>query len=325
LIESRPIAPGAGMVGPRFIRFPALGCAAVVGVAAAERLDAAREAVQAEVEACDASCSRFREDSELSRLNASGRLDGASPWLIRALTVALAAAQATSGLVDPTVGQTLIDLGYDRSFERIDPDVPLLVRASHVPAWRSIRLHPARHRVTLPAGVRVDLGATAKALCADLAARRAAAAAGTGVLVSLGGDIAVAGQPPSGGWVVRVAARADADPADPGAGPTVAIHAGGLATSGTAARRWKQAGRDVHHLIDPRTGQPAAEVWRTVTVAAPSCVEANAASTAAAVVGAGAPRWLAEHKYDARLVAADGGVVVTGAWPVDAAPETVPA
>jgi thiamine biosynthesis lipoprotein len=319
------MAVGAGPVGPRFTRFAALGCTAVVGVAAAERLDEARRAVQAEVEACDASCSRFREDSELSRLNAGGRLDGASPWLVRALTVALAAAEASSGLVDPTVGQTLIDLGYDRSFERIDPDVPLLVRASHVPAWRSIRLDPAGQAVTLPVGVRVDLGATAKALCADLAARRAAEAAGTGVLVSLGGDIAVAGQPPPGGWVVRVADCADADPADTGAGPTVAIRAGGLATSGTAARRWKQAGRDVHHLVDPRTGQPAAEVWRTVTVAAPSCVEANTASTAAAVVGSGAPRWLAERRYDARLVAADGGVVMTGAWPADTPRETVPA
>jgi thiamine biosynthesis lipoprotein len=163
--------------------------------------------------------------------------------------------------------------------------------------------------------VQLDLGATAKAWCADRAAQCAATATGAGVLVALGGDIAVAGPAPSGGWVIRIADRHD-DESDLSA-PMVAIAGGGLATSGTAARRWWRGGRMLHHIVDPSTGQPADGGWRTVSVTGATCVGANVAATAAIVVGPSAPVWLEERGLAARLVADDGRVVTTGGWPPD--------
>jgi FAD:protein FMN transferase len=167
--------------------------------------------------------------------------------------------------------------------------------------------------------VRLDLGATAKALAAERGARSALAAAdATGVLVNLGGDIATAGAPPAGGWSVRVADSHLAGPEEPG--QLVAIASGGLSTSSTTVRRWRRRGGDAHHIVDPRTGAPAAEHWRTVSVAAATCVDANIASTAAIVLGAAAERWLHERGLPARLVSASGELSVTAGWP--AAPGT---
>ena len=131
--------------------------------------------------------------------------------------------------------------------------------------------------------------------------------------MSLGGDIAAAGPAPPGGWRIRVCddhRSAEAGPAD-----TVAITAGGLATSSTTVRRWSAGGRAFHHIVDPRTGTSAPEVWRTVSVAARSCVEANAASTAAIVRGARAPTWLRELALPSRLVGGDGCVLRIAGWP----------
>jgi FAD:protein FMN transferase len=312
-----------------FDRFHALGCVAVVGAAQPDALSLVLDEVLAEVAACDLACSRFREDSELSSLNDSSRVQAAvlvSPWLADALSTAIWAAQETDGLVDPTIGQCLVDLGYDRTFELLRPDQPLVVRATHVPAWQRVAVREraaanptcdAHFEARVPVGARLDLGATAKALCADRSARRASNMTGCGVLVSLGGDVAVAGPSPADGWPVRVTDRADADPAESGHGQTVAVRAGGLATSGTSVRRWAQDGRPRHHLVDPRTAQPSADVWRTVSVAAASCVEANVASTASIILGHRAPEWLSARDVHARLVGADGEVVLVGAWPPD--------
>jgi thiamine biosynthesis lipoprotein len=97
-------------------------------------------------------------------------------------------------------------------------------------------------------------------------------------------------------------------------GPTVVLRTGGLATSGTRARRWRRGGEELHHLIDPRTGRPAPEVWRTATVAAACCVDANIASTAAIIRGARAVDWLDELGLAARLVAVDGSEALVGGW-----------
>ena len=238
-----------------------------------------------------------------------------SPWLANALATALWAARDTGGLVDPTIGQCLIDLGYDRSFELLAPDQPLVVSATHTPAWEHVSVRRLEARV--PLGVRLDLGATAKALCADRAAQRASILGGCGVLVSLGGDIAVAGQAPEEGWAVRVTDCADTDPAA-GPGQTVAVREGGLATSGVASRRWAQDGEARHHLVDPRTARPASGKWRTVSVAAASCVDANVASTAAVILGGPAPEWLSRRGVHARLVTVDGAVMFVGLWPAGA-------
>jgi len=154
----------------------------------------------------DAACSRFREDSELVALDsAEGRPVKVSPLLAEALAVALRAARATDGAVDPTVGSAVNALGYDRDFTLVQEDdrpARLLVRP--VPGWRLVELDRATDTVTVPVGIRLDLGATAKAWAADKAATMLARAAGCGVLVSLGGDTAVAGEAPAGGWRIRV-------------------------------------------------------------------------------------------------------------------------
>jgi thiamine biosynthesis lipoprotein len=240
-----------------------------------------------------------------------------SPLLAELVGVALEAARRTDGAVDPTVGSALVALGYDRDISRITSGTgaPAL-RA--VPGWQAVELDTAVGRLRVPAGVHVDLGATAKAWTADRAARRITERTGAGCLVSLGGDIAVGGPAPEGGWRIRVE-DVTGDPAAPPTGPStvVTITGGGLATSSTQARRWTSGGVALHHLLDPRTGLPPAPAWRTVSVAAGSCLDANTVSTAAVVRGDAVWPWLRRTGLPARLVPVDGAVRTTGGWPAD--------
>jgi thiamine biosynthesis lipoprotein len=135
-----------------------------------------------------------------------------------------------------------------------------------------------------------------------------------GVLVSLGGDIATAGRAPAGGWRILIAEDADM-PADAD-GDVIAISGGALATSSTTVRHWRAAdGRRLHHLVDPATGLPARSPWRTVSVVADRCVDANAAASATIVLGDEGRDWLARTRLPARLVAEDGAIVRLGGWP----------
>lgn len=303
--------------------FPALGTTAVLCVAESEGLSAAHAELDRELEQLDAACSRFRDDSELSRLNAAAGTGPVpvGPLLLEAVSAALDVAAATDGLVDPTVGCTLRLAGYDRRFVEVKLRDGRSFSASFapVPGWEGVELDGAASTVTLAAGVELDLGATAKALGADRAARAAARAAGTGVLVSLGGDISIAGPAPDGGWPVLIA-EDHAAPLD-GPGAKIALMAGGLATSGTAIRRWQAGEATLHHIVDPRTGRPAETPWRTASVCGASCVHANAASTAAIVLGEDAPGWLEARGLPARLVRETGHVVHIGAWPMESGPE----
>jgi thiamine biosynthesis lipoprotein len=289
----------------------ALGTSATVLVTEPEALPAARLEVEAELDAIDIACSRFRDDSELARLNAgAGRPVKASRLLLQAVRVALRAAVVTDGAVDPTIGEALMLAGYDRDFAALEPSRGPL-RAARVPGWRKVAVDAHRRLIAVPRGVQLDLGATAKALAADRAAAAAHQATGAGVLVSLGGDIAVAGPPPGDdGWLVHVAEDHRAGPGDPG--QAVSIRSGGLASSSTTVRRW---GAGAHHIIDPTTGLPVEAWWRTVCVAAASCVDANIASTAAIVRGEPALAWLRELRLPARLVHRDGHVKTVGGWP----------
>ena len=262
-------------------RWPALGTTAEVRCPAAV-LGPARAVVEAELAAIDAAASRFRDDSELMAVNrAGGHAVAISALLAEAIEVALWTAAATSGAVDPTVGRALVVAGYDRDFDALRPSRRPL-RAVAVGGWRSVALDRAAGTVRVPAGVSLDLGASAKALAADRAASAAAARTGAAVLVSLGGDIAVAGPAPAGGWPVRVCEDHRSGPDAPG--QTLSIGGGGLATSSTTTRRWRRGAEDAHHIIDPARGLPVRAVWRTASVAAASCVHANAASTAAIVL-----------------------------------------
>ncbi len=283
----------------------------------------ARRLVRDRLDAVDQACSRFRADSELNAVHrAAGRPVEVSALLADLVRAGLDAARRTDGDVDPTVGACLDMLGYDRDFAELPPaddeaEVtagPSQVRVHPAPDWRAVHLDGRHLRV--PAGVRLDLGATAKAYTADLAAAEVAQRLGVGVLVSLGGDLATAAHAPPGGWQVLVQDR----PGDPQC--TVALPAGSaVATSSTASRRWSRDGRTMHHIVDPRTAAPVAPVWRTATVAAARCVDANTASTAALVRGRRAVGYLRGTGLPARLVAADLAVVTLGGWPAGAGHE----
>ncbi|UGS36797.1 FAD:protein FMN transferase [Capillimicrobium parvum] len=296
-------------------REPALGTTALV-VTDAPALPAARAAVTEVIAAVDAACSRFRDDSELQRLNRrAGHVVAVSELLMEAIATALWSAAATAGAVDPTVGQAVVVCGYDRDFAQVAGH-PSPLRATRVTGWRTVTIDRTAGTVHVPPGVTLDLGASAKALAADRAAHAAARRCATGVLVALGGDVAVAGRAPAAGWRVRVCEDHRAGPDAPG--QTIAIRSGGVATSSTTVRRWRRGPGAAHHIVDPATGLPAREVWRTATVAAASCVEANAASTAAIIQGEDAASWLAGAGLPARLVAAAGGAVTTvGDWPAE--------
>jgi FAD:protein FMN transferase len=289
-------------------------------------LEAAIEVVRAGLEEVERACSRFRPDSELMHLTSRAGLArvGAdpdlsshrvSPMLADLVSTALDAAEASDGLVDPTVGEAMQQLGYDRSLEQLPTDGPALRVVRAIPGWRRVRLHG--DLLELPAGVVLDLGATAKARAADLLAYRVKETTGVGVLVELGGDIATAGPTPpdrDGGWQVAVRDTAE----DPACQVTL-TEGSAVATSSTVRRTWRRGGAQIHHILDPRIAAPAAPVWRSVTVAAPSCVEANTASTAAVILGHDAVDWLSARRLSARLVDPQYRVVRVGDWPEEAA------
>lgn len=310
---------------PAQITFPALGTTATLLVTDPHVLPAAEAVLRAELAAVDLTCSRFRPDSELARVNLSaGAPVTVSERFAEALQAALRAARLTDGAVDPTVGRAVTALGYDRTFVSLRPnDARPLAVARPAPGWRRISWNPRTRELRLPPETHLDLGATAKAGTADRAAQRAAAIAGCGILVSLGGDLATAGPAPEGGW--RIALADDHAQPAPGRCPAVAVTGGAVATSGIRVRTWRRAGRTLHHIVDPATGESATAVWRTVTVAAATCVDANMASTAAIVLGEAAVDWLRATALPARLVGLDSHVVRLGGWPADSlAPSPFP-
>ena len=281
---------------------------------------AASRLLDHELDRVEAVASRFRDDSEISQLQrdaADGRAVTVSPELMEALSTAVWAAEVTRGAVDPTIGAALCRLGYDRDIAEVARGVEgPLPDPSAVPGWQSIDLDPSRGTVSLAPGTCLDLGATAKAWAADRAATAIASRLGCGVLVSLGGDLSVRGAPPAGFLVGVSDVCGDVD-----APTAVCVQSGGLATSGVGRRHWMLGDHPVHHLIDPATGLPVEACWRTVTVAADSCVDANTASTASMVLGEGAPDWLAARNLPARLVRTDGTVMTVAGWPEDTHPK----
>jgi FAD:protein FMN transferase len=331
--KTPPIVPPAAREGLGEARWETWSTSVVLRLADPHGLAAARVAVARELDAIDRACSRFRADSEIARANArAGRPVRVSPLLAEALALALRAARLTDGDVDPTVGSALVLAGYDRDWPSLEPAQGKPVGADRVPrtherpsaptvearavcGWRSVTFDPEARTVRVPAGFTIDLGATAKAWAADRAAQVAGQIAGCGALVAIGGDIATGGPAPTGGWAVHVTDDHRSDHHAPG--QTVTISSGGLATSSTAVRRWRHRGRTKHHIIDPGTGAPAQSTWRTVSVAAASCADANIATTAALIRADAAPMWLAQLGVPARLVSHNGCVYTIGAWPAD--------
>jgi thiamine biosynthesis lipoprotein len=258
------------------------------------------------------SIDRFRPDSELSAINAAaGRMIPVSRRTIALLYVALDAAASTGGAVDPTIGLHVQRAGYDTDIDAVRSAVravrPLDLQQAD---WTRVRVDHALSLAGIPAGVQLDLGATAKAWTADAAARDIAKALGTAVLVEIGGDLSIAGQRKES-WQIDVGERSG----EPN--QRVGLAHGGLATSTTTIRRWRTSEGEAHHIIDPRTGLPSTGPWRTATVWAATAVEANAASTAALVLGDEAVAYLNEAGFAARLVGEYGQVWTTPGWPTD--------
>ena len=170
------------------------GTAVVLRLTDAAEMAAARAAVERELAAIDRACSRFREDSELSRVNAgAGRAVPVSTLLLDALEVALRAAELTAGDVDPTVGRALELSGYDRDWRELSGSEQLeapAITARACPAWRAVRVDRGAGTIRLPAGARIDLGATAKAWAADRAARAAVTSPAAGARPPAGGSCA---------------------------------------------------------------------------------------------------------------------------------------
>jgi FAD:protein FMN transferase len=284
------------------------GIASVATLADGDAHERAVSSLRAWLADVELAASTYRDDSEICALNAAdGSAVHVGPVLATALQVALEAAERTDGSVDPTVGRVTLSAAAA---------VPTVTRAG---TYRDVVLAADDDGalVRLPPGMQLDLGATCKAWAADRGAVIAAEASGSGVLVSLAGDIAVHGDLPDGGWLVLVTDdhRETSESHGPAA-ETVSLHGGGLATSSTTVRRRDVGdGSTVSHVIDPINWRPVTPVWRTVTVAANDCVTANTATTASLVLGDRAQAWLERLGLPARLVAVDGSIVRVGAWP----------
>jgi len=331
-----------GTCEPALASWRALGTSVVLKLTDPGALAHARRIVEKHLREIDRACSRFRADSELERVNAgAGTTVPVGDVLLEAVEVGLRAARLTDGDVDPALGDALVIAGYDRDYQLLECDAaereetapsrgheiaadgppPVDRRAAprvlarRTAGWLTISVDREHSTIRVGRGVRLDLGATAKALAADRAAHAAYEATGSGVLVSCGGDIALAGPAPAGGWRVFVTDdhRSDEDTD----GQMISISSGGLATSSTTTRRWIHDGQSMHHIIDPGTGAPVESMWRTVSVAAATCVDANIASTAALVRGNSCVAWLGKSGLPARLVAQDGRVLRVAGWPAE--------
>ena len=265
------------------------------------------------IRAFDAACNRFTVESEISRLNAGPhKPTPVSEVFELALDAALLASDVTGGLCDPTVLPALLALGYDRDYDELAQRTDVAVLAPvPAPGVGAIEFDRARHTVTLAPGCQIDLGASAKALVADLVAQELEPLGG--VIVEIGGDIAVRGEGPDGPWAIGVAASLEVT----GLEPRISIASGGVATSSSTTRVWRAGGRPVNHIVDPRTGACANGPYATATITAPSCVLANAFATAALLWDEDAPYFISQAGWSGRLVRRDGTVELVGAWPRD--------
>ena len=293
--------------------FRAMNCQMAAWVCTDE-VDAARSALLAVehwMQLVERELSRFRPDSDLSRLNAAaGQPYRAGKLLWQVIQQALIWAEATAGIFDPTVGRDLIEAGYHRSFETFThtphsaETIPAPISSTYPPAtWRDIHLDPDTHTITLPPGIQLDLGGIAKGWAADQALDMLKPLGPA--LVDAGGDLAIGHPPPhQDGWPLAVA-----DPLSPEEDLVLlSLAQTGMATSGTDHRRWRHRGRQQHHLIDPQRHRPAQTDILTATVIAPTATEADVLALMLVIMGMeAATSWLTTHpNIPALLVLNDG-------------------
>lgn len=261
------------------------------------------------IDAIDQACNRFRSDSEISRLNRAEGEVLVSTTLVMALKAAQRASDLTGGLCDPTVLDSLEALGYDRDYATLGllDDTP--VELHPAPGFAALGFEETARRVLKTPAWRIDLGASAKALVADLVADDVAPTGG--VVVEIGGDVCAKGRGSEGPWVVGIAETLRIV----GDEPRIGLENGAIATSSNDVRTWTRGGKVIGHIIDPRTGDSAQSPYVAATVIDADCVGANAFATAALLWGEDAGWHIAQAGRCARLVRRDGTIEFVGAWP----------
>lgn len=252
--------------------------------------------------------SRFRLDSELSRLNRT--FDQPIPvsdafWEV--FQTAVWADEFSQGLVTPTVLNAMLEAGYDRSFEHVSQEQFSGMIPHHMEnhSLSMVIADPETRTITLPKGVHLDFGGVAKGWAAHQAMERLREFGPC--LMNAGGDIAISGPRLDGSaWQVGVS-----DPFKAGSDfDTLHVKGGGVASSGKDRRNWKLNGRLQHHIINPNTGQPVDSDVLRVTVVAPSVIEAEAAAKTAFILGVEKGlAWIETHPYHAGLMILESGEV----------------
>jgi thiamine biosynthesis lipoprotein len=257
------------------------------------------------IERADAAVNRFLPDSEISRLNRDGELHDVSDDFFRFLDAARYAYEITDGLCDPAVAGALAAWGYAMDFDDIPHDVVVQPspRTHGIGSWE---ITPSERYIS--SCCPLDFGASAKALVVDLVV--ADIASFSDVLVEIGGDVGASTSLGGGEWTVGVAP--DGPVAD---APQISIRSGGVATSTTTYRTWSTDRGRAHHIIDPRTGAPAESTWRAASIAAETCVDANAYATATFLWNDEAPWHIAQSGWAGRLVDRNGEILTVGSWP----------
>ncbi len=275
------------------LTFRAMGCEMVTVLSAP--LNAQSEALLAQVPLWFAHWerifSRFRTDSELSRVNArSGELVTVSTAFLTVMQQALAVADQTDGLLTPLVGQAVVDVGYDRDFDELrgqlngcSSHTGTVVGNGRIVDWRTVICDVQAMRIQIPQGSRLDLGGFVKGWCADEVVRRLKPFAP--VLMDAGGDVAISGPMADGqAWPVAIAKPFDESQPDEDLA-LIAVPRGGVATSGRDYRRWLHNGQVQHHIIDPRTAQAAQTDVVSVSVWASNAWQAEMWAKRLLIVG----------------------------------------
>ena len=276
--------------------FPAMGTTCEVTLVGGHvgLLDLARR----RVEELEGRWSRFRDDSEITRLNSRcGRPTALTADGYLLVDHAVAAWEWTGGRYDPTVLESIVAAGYDRTFEDLEDRRPAGAPRP-APGCAGVELDPLLRAVTLPPGVGIDPGGIGKGLATDLVVELLLDEGVAGACVSLGGDGRVAGEAPEGGWRIGIGNPYEASELL----AVVRLTDHGIATSSRLMRRWRSGGRERHHLLDPRSGRSIDNGLDAVTVIADDAWMAEVLTKAAFVAGAAEGARLLTHLGAAGLL-----------------------
>jgi thiamine biosynthesis lipoprotein len=273
-----------------------------------DTLDEVRRVLWETIGRVNDACNRFRDDSEISQINASHvREHKVSPTLASLLGAAVRSAALTNNLVTPTVLPALLALGYDRDFAALASSTSRATQST-ASSLGGFTFDTQNATLVLDEGCQLDLGSSGKAHCIDMVLGQLGGLGG--VVVEIGGDVGLLPRTDGEPWTVGVGGVQGEETGD-----VLGLFTGGLATSGTSLRQWRNGDALMHHVIDPRTGTSAESCWVQASVAAGSCVDANAFSTASIIWSDDAPYHLAQAGLAGRLVTGHGDVSYIGSWP----------